>query len=138
MIKNFRRLVILHLVLGLVSIFAYFMRPGSVSPHGHLAGRMIALTVIIKVLVAWIPYFISGYYSTDVLPQRDPRATLAFMAIAVTITVIAACLTLNLFGTRMTSAPPLVFAGATVLLVASARLCAAIWRDEESEWDSRP
>jgi hypothetical protein len=136
MINNFRRLLILHFVLGLVSVAVYFMRPGSFAPHGHLAGRMIALTAIVKVFIAWIPYFISGYYSCDVLPQRDPKATLTFMAIAVGISIVAACLTL--LATRASTTPLLVFAGVTVMLLASARLCAAIWRDEEPGWDGRP
>jgi hypothetical protein len=133
MINNFRRLVILHLVLGLVSVAVYFMRPGSYAPHGHLAGRIIALTAIVKVFVAWIPYCDSGYYACDVLPRRDPKATLTFMAIAVGISIIAACLTL--LATRASTIPLLVFAGVTVLLLASARFCAAIWREEEPEWD---
>lgn len=136
MINNYRRLVILHFVLGLVSVVVYFMRPGSFAPHGHLAGRMIALTAIVKVFLAWIPYFISGYYSCGVLPQRDPKATFAFIAIAVGISVAAAGLIL--LGPRAPSAPLLVFTGVTVLLLASARLSAAIWRDEEPEWEGRP
>jgi hypothetical protein len=135
MISNYRRLVILHLVLGLVSVAVYFMRPGSVASHGHVPGRMIAITAVVKVFVAWIPYFISGYYSCGILPQRDPKATLAFIAIAVGVALVAACL--NLIGTRASPAPLLVFAGVTVALLASARLCAAIWRDEESERDTR-
>jgi hypothetical protein len=133
MINNLRRLLILHFVLGLVSICSYFMRPGSFSGHGHLAGRAIALTVIIKVFLAWIPYFVSGYYACDVLPRRDPNATLAFMAMAMCISVVAACV--NMLAPSGSPAPLLSFVAVTVLLLASARLCAAIWRDEEPEWD---
>jgi hypothetical protein len=133
MINNFRRLVILHFVLGLVSIASYCMRPGSLSAHGHLAGRTIALTALIKVFLAWIPYLISGYYACDVLPRRDPNATLAFIAIAMVIGVAAACV--NLLAPRGSPAPLLAFAGVTVLLLASAKVCATIWRDEEPEWD---
>jgi hypothetical protein len=134
MINNYRRLVILHFILGLVSVAVYFMRSGSFAAHGHHDGRMIALTTIVKVFLAWIPYFISGYYSCDVLPQRDPKATFAFMAIAVGISVIATCVII--LASRASAAPLLVFAGVTVLLIASARLCAAIWRNEVVEWDS--
>lgn len=109
------------------------MRPGSFSGHGHLAGRAIALTVIIKVFLAWIPYFVSGYYACDVLPRRDPNATLAFMAMAMCISVVAACV--NMLAPSGSPAPLLSFVAVTVLLLASARLCAAIWRDEEPEWD---
>jgi hypothetical protein len=133
MINNFRRLVILHFVLGLISIASYCMRPGSFAAHGHLAGRMIALTALIKVFLAWIPYFVSGYYACDVLPRRDPNATLAFIAIAMVIGGAAACV--NLLAPRGSAAPLLAFAVVTVLLLASARICAAIWRDEEPEWD---
>jgi hypothetical protein len=136
MIKNFRRLVILHLVLGLVSIVVYFSRPGPVAPHEHFAGRMIALTVLLKVFLAWLPYLISGYYSCGVLPSRDPKATLTFISIAVGVSIVAACLFLNVFELQRTPVPMLIFAGVTVLLVASARLCAAIWRNDEPEWDS--
>src|SRR5208337_4278051 len=136
MIANLRRLVIAHFALGLASVLIYWARPGSFALHGRTPGRGIALIVILKVFLAWIPYILSGAYSCDVLPARDPKATFLFISVAVGVGVIAACLNLNLFGMRPSPAPWLVSASVTIALIAAARLCAAIWRSDVSEWDS--
>ena len=73
MIANLRRLVILHVVLGLVSIFAYMTGPGTYAPDRHVRGPVFALVVLFRVLFAWMPYIISGFYSCNVLAERNPR-----------------------------------------------------------------
>ena len=139
MIANLRRLVIVHIALGLASVFVYWARPGTFIPQLNMAaGRGFAFIFILKVFLAWIPYILSGLYSCDVLAARDPKATIAFISFAVGIAIIAACLNLNLFGMRESPSPLLVFAGVTIALIAAARLCAAIWRSDVPDWDSDP
>jgi hypothetical protein len=135
--RSVRRLVILHVALGIASVIAYWQRPDGFLSHAHVRGREIALFAILKVFLAWIPYFVSAYYSTSVLPEHSPRATTAFIFTAVGVSIVAACLNLNLF--RMTESPAgwLVFAGVTIVLIGAARLCAAIWRNDESGWETR-
>jgi hypothetical protein len=136
MIRNFRRLLILHFALGIVSIVAYFMRPGSHAPHDARSGRTFALTVLLKVFLAWTPYIISCFYACNVLPPRDAKATTLFIFVAVAVGIVAACLNMGLFGMNASPAPPLVFAGVTIVLIATARLCATIWRDDVADWNS--
>jgi hypothetical protein len=137
MIRNIRRLIVLHLALGLASVVTYAARPGAFAPPDHARGWNIALAALLKVLLAWLPYFISGYYSCEALASRDPKATLAFIYIAIAVTLIASSLNLNLIRMSVPPSPLLVFGGVTLLLVASARVCAAIWRHDVSGWASR-
>ncbi len=136
MIANIRRLVIAHFALGLASVLVYWAGPGSLVPHARGPGRGIALVVLVKVFLAWIPYLLSGAYSCDVLPACDRKATFVFIALAVGVGSIAACLNLNFFAMQSTRALWLVPAGVTITLIAAARLCAAIWRADVYEWDS--
>jgi hypothetical protein len=133
MIANLRRLVILHVVLGLVSVFVYMAGPGLFAPHSHMRGPGIALVVLLKVFFAWMPYIISGLYSCNVLAARNPRATFTFICCAVSVGIVAACLNLNLFGTKWQPAPWLLFTAVTIVLIAIAWVCATIWRSEEAE-----
>ena len=135
--QSVRRLVISHIALGIASVIAYWQRPDAFLSHSHVRGREVALFAILKVFLAWIPYFVSAYYSTSVLPERSPKATTAFIYIAVGVSVVAACLNLNVFGMNESPAGWLVFAGVTIALIAAARLCAVVWRNDESGWDTR-
>jgi hypothetical protein len=135
MAENVRRLLIAHFALGLASVLIVWARPAGFAPLGHGLGRGYALIVIIKVFLAWLPFLISGAYSSDLLPPRSPKATFAFIALAVGVAIVAACLNLNLFGMQRPPAPWVIAAGITVVLIAAARLCAAIWRSVEPEWD---
>jgi len=137
MIRNVRRLAILHVALGLASVIVFWVRPGASLPHSHVRGREIALVAILKVFFAWIPYIISGFYSCNVLPDRNPKATSAFIFIAVGVGIVAACLNLNVFGTKEFPAAWLVFAGVTIVLIAAARVCMAIWGNDVSGRDTR-
>ena len=137
-IANISRLVIAHLALGLASVFVYWARPGGLSQPLHMSGLKIAVAVVLMVFVAWIPYFLSGVYSCNVLAARDPKATLVFICFAVGVGITAACLNLNLIGMTQSPSPLLVSAGVAIVLLAAARLCSAIWRSEVSEWDSDP
>lgn len=136
LIRNVRRLAILHFILGIASVIAYWERPDAFHFQSHVRGREIALVAILKVFLAWIPYVISGYYSCNVLPGRNPSATTAFIIIAIGAGIGAACLNLNVFGMKEPPAAWLVFAGVTIVLIGAARLCAAIWRDDKSGWDT--
>lgn len=138
MIANLRRLAIVHFALGLASVLVYWARLGAFAPHVRMAGRRFALIAILQVFLLWIPYILSGFYSCDVLAARDPKATLAFASLAVGVGIIAACLNLNLFGMKVPPAPLLVSVGVTIALIAAARLCAAIWRSDVSDWNSSP
>jgi hypothetical protein len=136
MLANVRRLVMAHFALGLASALLYWAQPGGFAPRGHGPARGFALIVILKVFLAWIPYLISGAYSSDLLSARSPKATFAFICIAVGVAITAACLNLNLFGMQQSPAPWLVAIGVTIVLIAAARLCATIWRNDEPELDS--
>ena len=138
MLANVRRLMIAHFVLGLASVLLYWALPGGIGPHINAPGRGFALMVIVKVFLAWIPYLISGAYSSNLLPARSPKATTAFICIAVGVAIFAACLNLNLLGMPQSPAPWLVAVGVTIALIAAARLCAALWRSDEPEWGSDP
>ncbi len=134
MIANLRQLIILHAVLGLISIFSYMTRPGTFSPTRHMPGREIALIVLFKVLFAWMPYIISGFYSCNVLAERNHRATLTFICCAIGVGIIADCMNFNLFGTKWHPASWLLFSAVTIALVAIAKVCATIWRSEPAEY----
>lgn len=135
--KNVRRLAMVHFVLGVASVITYWQRPEGFLAGGHARGREIALIAILKVFFAWIPYVISGYYSCDVLPERSSRATTAFIAMAIGAGIVAGCLNLNSFHLQDPPAAWAVFAGVTVALLAAARLCAAIWRKDAAQWNTR-
>src|ERR1022692_4747322 len=117
-IRSIRRLAILHVALGIASIITYWERPEAFVSHSHIKGREIALIAILKVFFAWTPYFISGYYSCNVLPERNSRATSVFIFIAIGVGIVAACLTLNVFGMKESPATWEVFAGVTIALLA--------------------
>jgi hypothetical protein len=138
MLANVRRLGIAHFALGLASVLVFWGRPGGLAPHLRFQGRGYALLVIINVFLAWIPYIVSGAYSSDLLPARSPKATFAFISMAVVVALVAACINLNLFGMQRAPAPWLVAIGVTIALIAAARMCAAIWRAALPEWDSDP
>jgi len=138
MIANLRRLVIAHFALGLASLVVCWARPGLFAAQFHARGRGVALIAIFNVVLAWLPYILSGAYSCDVLPERDPKATFVFISFAVGIGVLAACLNLNWFGIESPPAAWLVSVGVTIALLAAARLCAALWRSVEPDWDSEP
>ena len=132
MIANLRRLVIWHVVLGLASIFAYMTGPGAIARERHTRGPVIALMALFKVLFAWTPYIISGFYSCNVLAERNPRATLAFIWCAIGVGIFTDCLILDLFGTTWHPAPWLLFIALTIALIAIARICAIIWPSVET------
>lgn len=132
-IANPRRIWFAHAVLGVVSAFIYWLVPGTFTPRIHTPRKGDAVAVILLTLIAWAPYFLSGFYSTAVLAMRDSKATLAYIALATSIGIVAALLYLNVF--NLADPPPalLVSAGVTILLCAAASLCAAIWRSDISE-----
>lgn len=130
MLKNLRRLVLVHISLGLLFIAVYCVRPRM---HSHPVGLRdrapFALSVIGMVLLAWAPFIISGFYACDKLLERDPRATIAFIWSAIAIAIVAACLSLNLGGLPKFA----VSLGLTIALIAAARLCSGIWKAEVSD-----
>lgn len=138
MFANIRRLVIAHFALGIASVLVFWGRPGGLAPHFRSQGRGYALLVIVNVFLAWIPYLVSGAYSSELLPQCGRKATSAFIAIAVGVAAVAACLNLNLLGMQEFLPRWLVSIGVTIALIAAARLCAGIWRSDGPEWDGDP
>jgi hypothetical protein len=133
MFENSRRLWIAHALLGLACAFVYWVRPGTFTPHLHTAHRGDGFLVILKTLVAWVPYIISGIFSRAVLSTRNSRATLLFIAIATGVSVCAASICLNLFGMQEPPPPFLVSIGVTVVLVSVAGLFSVIWRSDAPE-----
>jgi hypothetical protein len=134
MLKNLRRLVLVHISLGLLFIAVYCVRPRM---HSHPVGLRdrapFALSVIGMVLLAWAPFIVSGFYACDKLVERDPRATIAFIWSAIAITIVAACLSLNLVGLHDRPSKVAVSLGVTIALIAAARLCSGIWKAEVSD-----
>jgi hypothetical protein len=131
MFKNLRRLVLVHISLGLLLIAAYSVRPRMPShPVGLRDRAPFALSVIGMVLLAWAPFIVSGFYACDKLVERDPKATLAFIWSAIAIAIVAACLSLGLHDRGSKVAISL---GVTAALIVAARVCSGIWKAEVSD-----
>jgi hypothetical protein len=131
MFKNLRRLVLLHISLGVCLIVVYAMRPGGIRHPMNIRGRApFALSVIGMVLLAWAPFLISGFYACDNLVERNPKATIAFCGSAIAIFIVAACLSLNLGGFHVRPSNLAISVGVTLALMAAARLCRGIWKDQ--------
>ena len=131
MFKNLRRLVLVHISLGIGLIVVYGLRPGGIRHPMSIRGRApFALSVIGMVLLAWAPFLISGFYACDILVERNPKATIAFCGSAIGIFIVAAFLSLNLLGFHDRPSNLAVSAGVTLALMAAARLCRGIWKDE--------
>jgi len=127
MLKNLRRLVLLHIALGLCLIVVYRLRPGGMHHPVDIRSRVpFALSVIGMVMLAWAPFVVSGFYACSNLAGRNPRATVAFSGSAIAIFIAAACLSL---GFRSAPSNMAVSIGITVALLAAARLCGRIWKD---------
>lgn len=130
LIVNQRLLMIAHGCLALAAAFVYWVRPGTFSPR--LPGRYGAavgptFSIITTTLLAWAPWLISSVFSGSILAARTTKATLAFIALASAICIIAACLYLNLlFHDEATLSPLVVSVGVTVALIAAISLCGAI------------
>jgi hypothetical protein len=135
MFANFRRLAIAHGVLGLSAALAYWARPGAFALHIRTPRRALGFLIIIQTFAVCAPYLISGYYACDLLATREPKATLVFLTSAVGVAILADCLLLGLFPLR--ESPWLVSAGVTLVLLAAARLCAAVWRGDPGSGRSR-
>jgi uncharacterized membrane protein YhaH (DUF805 family) len=134
MFKNLRRLVLVHISLGILLIAAYSVRPPMRShPVGLRDRAPFALSVIGLVLLAWAPFIVSGFYACDKLVERDPKATLAFIWSAIAIAIVAACLSLNVMGLHDRPSKVAVSLGVTIALIAAARLCSGIWKAEVSD-----
>lgn len=134
MFANLRRLILVHLALGLATIVVYWSRPGSITPPADIRDRsFFALSVIGMVLLAWAPYVVSGFYACNKLAERKPRATTAFSCAAVAIAVCAACFSVNLLGLQTPPSDFLVSLGTTIALIAAARVCAGIWQAVSSD-----
>jgi hypothetical protein len=130
MLKNLRRLVLVHIALGVGLIVVYALRPSAMRHPLHMRGRMLALSVIGMVVLAWAPFLISGFYACNSLVERDPKAAIAFSWSALAIFIVAACLSLNLASFQNRPSNLAVSLGVTVALLAAARLCAGIWKAE--------
>ena len=133
LIANPRRIWFAHVVLGITSAFVYWLLPGTFHPHIHSPRRGEVIFVILRTLIAWAPYVLSGFYSCAVLSIRDPKATFAYIALATSIGLVADLLYTNIFNMTVTPSPLLVSAGVTALLFAAATLCALIWRSDVPE-----
>ena len=131
MLKNIRRLVLLHISLGLGLIVVYSLRPGGIRHPLNVRGRApFALSVIGLVLLAWAPFLISGLYASSSLVERNPKAIVAFSWSAIAIFIVAAYLSLNLGGFQNRPSNFAISLGVTIALIAVARLCCGIWKAE--------
>jgi hypothetical protein len=130
MFKNLRRLVLVHVSLGLGLVVVYGLRPGGIHHPSYIRGRMLALSVIGLVLLAWAPFIVSGFYACNSLAERNPKATVVFSWSATAIFIVAACLSLNLVGFQHRPSNLAVSLAVTVALLAVARLCRGIWNAE--------
>jgi hypothetical protein len=131
MFKNLRRLVLLHISLGICLIVVYRLRPGAIGHPVTIRDRApFALSVIGMVLLAWAPFLISGFYACSTLVERNPKAIVAFSWSAIAIFIVAACLSLNLGGFPNRPSNFAISLGVTIALLAAARLCCSIWKAE--------
>jgi hypothetical protein len=131
-ITNPRRLVIAHGLLGLVAAFAYWVRPGTFTPHLPIFVHR-DVTPILLTFIAWFPYLISATVSRQVLGVRDKKAAILFIALATAITASSVAFYLNLIVTMQPISPILVSVGATVALLLACGLCAAVWPNDAPE-----
>lgn len=122
LMQDRRRLAITHFLLGLVASFVYYTRPTSL----HLMPifvRSYGLAVMVTTVLAWAPYLLSWRVSRSIL-AGSRRGVMAFIPIAVAITIGAAAFYLSLFETQL----PMIILSACValLLVGAAGLCVVI------------
>jgi hypothetical protein len=129
LVQNPRRLGIAHACLGLAAAFVYWARPGTFTPHLTRLSFRDASPIYLTA-IAWIPYLIAFLVSKKILANRSPKAVLAYIFLALVITVGASGLYLNLFGVYATLPPVLLAGGVTITLLAAVGLCATIWRSD--------
>ena len=113
LIQNPRRLGIAHACLGLAAAFVYWIRPGTFTPH-LATYHFRDVSPIYMTFVAWIPYVIAFTISKAMLAGRNPKAALAYILFASTVTIGAGALYLNLFGTHAALTPLEVFARVSI------------------------
>lgn len=131
--KNARRLSIAHVVLGLVSAFVYWISPGAFTPRLHTPRRIDGIVVILKTLGAWAPYVVSWLVSRVVLPTRDPKASLMFIALATCVAAGAAGSYLGMFKIPVPPVPFGLSLVVTVTLVSLVGLLSFVWKDDAPE-----
>jgi hypothetical protein len=131
-IANPRRLAIAHWMLGFVAAFAYWVRPGTFTPHlatfAHREIKPILLTFI-----AWLPYVISGMVSRKVLGVRDKKAAIYFIVLAAAVTATSVMFYFNVIELNRSVSPIVVSAGVTFALLSACGLCASIWPNDAPE-----
>jgi hypothetical protein len=131
LLANPRRLNVAHACLGLISMFALWIRPGTFVPHLIVHSRYGDFArIVVSTAVAWMPYAISIAVSRTLLESHDPKATVFFIASASAITVAACGLYLGLFSTIATLSPLEISAAVVTMLVVVAWLSSIIWKDD--------
>lgn len=117
-----------HVALGLASAFVYWVIPGTFVPRLHTARTGDGILVIIRTIVAWAPFVISGLFSRGVLVERPPRAILVFLTFTTVAAIGATCLYLNVFKIQAAPSPYWVSTGVTAAFMLIALICAAVWK----------
>jgi small-conductance mechanosensitive channel len=130
-IANPRRLAIAHLLLGLIAAFAYWVRPGTFTPH--LPRNFRDSTPLFVTFVAWVPYMISAVVSQRFLGVRDKKAAILFIVLATAVTATSVIFYVNFIVLNRSVSPIVVSAGVTVALLTACGLCTSIWPNDAPE-----
>jgi hypothetical protein len=112
-IRQRRILWVLHAVQGAIAALAYWIRPGTFTPHIHAPREGDGFVIIVTTLPAWMPYLISALTATSLIPERTQRGFWVCVIGTVLISVASDCFYLGLFKVSGTS--PLTIAVLTLL-----------------------
>jgi len=129
LLQNPRRLMILHVVLGVAAALLLWIRPGTFTPSLRGLGFRDA-SPILQTAIAWWPYALSYLYTKSILSNRSRVAVYCYAAVAAAVTAISGGLYLSGLGHQPSDARPawLVSLGVAIALLLAGYVCGSIWR----------
>jgi len=131
-LRDTQRLDVLHVCLGIFSAAIYWVRQATMRPYSEVTpGRIFGWAhIIILTFFGWAPYLVSWWVARALLPQRDEKATIFFIACATLTTMIAAGFYLNLIPTAEPPAPAVIALCVSLTLIAVTGLCTLFWHSD--------
>jgi hypothetical protein len=132
LIVNPKRLTVVHVCLGVLSAGAYWIRPGTSTPHLPIYNIRDPSPIIIS-LIAWLPYVVSFKVSRHLLENRSQVSVIVFGILAAIITGFAIALYFDLIVNILGLSPIQIPIAVTSALIGAAYLCAVIWPKDTSD-----
>lgn len=129
LVQNPRRLMVVHVCLGLIIALIYWMRPGTFTPSLH-RHDFKDVRPIVNTFIAWAPYVVGYLNAKSILSNRAPAAVYFYALIALVVTIIAGALYLDRFHFPESLAPWEVSIGVVLALVTSAFGCGILWKPD--------